>query len=340
MRAGRNRPCPAIESVFVRRILALLLPFLLLVTACSQGSSDPAASDSAPSASVSVPPSNPELLKSVKVEEQGAGKAPTVTFDKPLTLDEVAIRRVTEGTGAEVTANQTATIRIQRFNAETGDSIVENFTAATGESVAFNDQLKQYNPLVYNAFVGAKVGAFIAYGIPAQPAVPASASSAAQDAQPAAVEIYQIESAKDEVKPLAGPEGDTVSPPAGLPTVKDDAKGTPVITIGDAKAPTELISQNLIEGKGPVLKSSDTIIANYVGVNFVGGDIFDSSFERGEPATFPLTGVIKGWTQGLTGKTVGSRVLLVIPKDLAYGDAGQGKAKGDLVFVVDILGVQ
>ena len=61
---------------------------------------------------------------------------------------------------------------------------------------------------------------------------------------------------------------------------------------------------------------------------------------RREKATFPLTGVIKGWTQGLTGKTVGSRVLLVIPKDLAYGDKGQGDAKGDLVFVVDILGVK
>ena len=53
-----------------------------------------------------------------------------------------------------------------------------------------------------------------------------------------------------------------------------------------------------------------------------------------------LDKVIKGWTQGLTGKTVGSRVLLVIPKDLAYGDAGQGDAKGDLVFVVDILGTK
>ncbi len=324
----------------MRRILALFLPFLLLLTACSQGSADPAATDSAPAASVSAPPSHSELLDSVKVTGEGAGKAPKITFDKPLALKDMAIRRVTEGDGAEVTANQTATIRIQRLNAETGDSIVENFTAPAGEAVAFNDQLKQSNPLVYNAFVGSKVGAFIAYGIPAQPAVPATANGAAQEALPAAVEIYQVESAKDEVKPLSKPEGDPVTPPAGLPTVKDDAKGTPVITIGDAKAPTELVSQNLIEGKGAAVKASDTIVANYVGVNFVGGEIFDSSFERGEPATFGLGQVIQGWTKGLTGKTVGSRVLLVIPKDLAYGDAGQGKAKGDLVFVVDILGIQ
>jgi len=100
------------------------------------------------------------------------------------------------------------------------------------------------------------------------------------------------------------------------------------------------VAQDLITGKGAVVKETDTIVANYVGVNFVGGEIFDSSFEAGKVATFPLNGVIQGWTKGLTGKTVGSRVLLVIPADMAYGEKGQGKAKGDLVFVVDILGVQ
>ncbi|MNI43494.1 FKBP-type peptidyl-prolyl cis-trans isomerase FkpA precursor [compost metagenome] len=77
-----------------------------------------------------------------------------------------------------------------------------------------------------------------------------------------------------------------------------------------------------------------------MGVNLSDGKKFDSSFDRGEPTSFPLSGVIKGWTQGLEGKTVGSRVLLVIPQDLAYGEAGQGEAKGHLVFVVDILGVK
>lgn len=319
----------------MRRILALLLPFLLLLTACSQGSAEPGASGPAPGASVSAPPSHSELLASVKVEGKGAGKAPAVTFDKPLTLKDMAIRRVTDGTGAELKPNQMATIRIARFNAESGAQEIENFTAKSGELVPFNDGLKQNNPLVYNAFVGAKVGAIIAFGVPAQPAVPASATAAEQKATPAAVEIYQIES-----QPLSKPEGKTVTPPAGLPTVKDNDKGVPVITVGDAKAPAKLISQDLITGTGATVAATDKIVANYVGVNFVGGEVFDSSFDRGAPTSFGLDQVIKGWTQGLTGKTVGSRVLLVVPKDLAYGDTGQGKAKGDLVFVVDILGVQ
>lgn len=323
----------------MRRLLALLLPLLLLVTACSSGSSDPAASD-APGSSVSVPPANAEALASVKVDDQGKGKAPKVTFDKPLAMKDVAIRRVTDGTGAELKAGQKATIRIARVDATSGAQDVENFTAEAGEMVVFNDELKQNNPLVYNAFVGAKIGGVIAYGVPATPAVAATESAPAQEAVPATIEIYKVESAVDVPKPLTKPEGETVTPPAGLPTVKENDKGIPEISVGDAKAPTELVSQDLITGKGTALKATDTIVANYVGVNFDGGKVFDSSFERGTPATFGLAQVIKGWTQGLTGKTVGSRVLLVIPKDLAYGDGGQGDAKGDLVFVVDILGVQ
>ena len=70
------------------------------------------------------------------------------------------------------------------------------------------------------------------------------------------------------------------------------------------------------------------------------GQVFDSSWQRGEPATFPLDGVIQGWSQGLVGMQPGGRRLLVIPAELAYGDAGAGAdiAPGEtLVFVVDLI---
>ncbi|MEO6530898.1 MAG: FKBP-type peptidyl-prolyl cis-trans isomerase [Specibacter sp.] len=324
----------------MRRLLALLLPLLLLATACSPGSSDPAAP--APSASVSIPPSNAEVLASVKVQDLGKGKAPKVTFDTPLAIKAESMRLVTPGDGAQIRDGQIIAFQQVMLNAADGKTIGESFTKEQSNKITLDENFKTQFALVHSTFASAKVGAFIAYGTPAVPAVAATAQAAAQPEQPAAMSVFKVISATDApavVKPLSKPEGDTVTPPAGLPTVKDNDKGTPVITVGSAKAPTELVSQNLITGKGAALKSSDTIVANYVGVNFVGGEIFDSSFDRGEPATFPLKGVIEGWTKGLTGKTVGSRVLLVIPKAQAYGDAGQGKAKGDLVFVVDILGV-
>ena len=114
----------------------------------------------------------------------------------------------------------------------------------------------------------------------------------------------------------------------------------PEIEFPEGDVPTELVITDLIEGDGTEAKAGDTVSTHYVGVALSSGKVFDSSFDRGEKTSFPLTGVIKGWTQGLTGKTVGSRVLLVIPQDLAYGAKGQGEAKGDLVFVVDILGVK
>ena len=289
---------------------------------------------------MSVPPANAEALASVKVQDQGKGEAPKVSFDKPLTIAAESVKVITEGKGKAVKAGQAVTLQAIGFNAEDGTTNGDSYSDPAGERIVFDDAFKTSNPLVYSTFVGTNVGSYVAYAFPGTPAVEGSTAAPSQAAQPTILTIFQIESAADVAKPLAKPEGDAVTPPAGLPTVKDNDKGIPVVTIGDAKAPTELIAQDLITGKGPAVKAADTIVANYVGVNFEGGEVFDSSFDRGTPATFALKQVIEGWTKGLTGKTVGSRVLLVIPKAMAYGDGGQGKAKGDLVFVVDILGVQ
>jgi peptidylprolyl isomerase len=75
-------------------------------------------------------------------------------------------------------------------------------------------------------------------------------------------------------------------------------------------------------------------------VLYHGGQEFDSSWKRGEPATFSLSGVIPGWTQGIPGMRVGGRRELVIPASLAYGSKGQGTIppNAPLVFVIDLLG--
>lgn len=323
----------------MRRLLALLLPLLLLVTACSRGSSDPAASGDA---AISIPPANAEVLASVKVKDEGEGKAPTVTFDKPLAIEAESMALVSDGTGEQIREGQIVEFREIALNAESGETLGENFTKEAGGKIVLDETFKQQFPLVFTTFTAAKVGSYIAYGMPGSEAAAATTQAPAEEATPASMSVFQVKSAKDAppvVEPLAKPEGDPVTPPAGLPTVAEDGQGTPAITIGDAKAPTELVAQDLITGKGDVVAAEDSIVANYVGVNFASGEIFDSSFERGEPATFSLQEVIKGWTQGLAGKTVGSRVLLVIPQALAYGDQGSGDTKGDLVFVVDILGI-
>ncbi|MEO3933295.1 FKBP-type peptidyl-prolyl cis-trans isomerase [Micrococcaceae bacterium Sec7.4] len=312
----------------MRRLLAILLPGLLLLTACGGG--EPAAPEP-----TSQSAGETAKLDSLKLTENGDKKAPGVEFTKPLEVKEPTVKVVTEGSGDRVKANQIASISIVALNGKDGSTLEDTFPKDP-EELELNDELKTSSAVIYNAFVGAKIGSHLAL------AVPGAAAAEGAEAQPTQLLVVKVLSAKDAPKVLDKPEGETVTPPAGLPAVKDNDKGIPEISVDGVAAPTALVAQDLIKGTGPVVKETDTLTVNYVGVALAGGKVFDSSFDRGQKATFPLTGVIKGWTQGLAGKTVGSRVLLVIPKDLAYPDAtaASGQPEGDLVFVVDILGVK
>ncbi|MET3173401.1 UNVERIFIED_ORG: peptidylprolyl isomerase [Arthrobacter sp. UYCu721] len=310
----------------MRRLLAILIPGLLLLTAC--GGSPAAPEPTSQSAGDTA------KFDSLKLTDSGDKKAPGVEFSKPLEVTEPTIKVVTEGDGDRVKDNQIANISILALSGADGSTLEDTFPGEP-EALELNEELKTQSPVIYSAFVGSKIGSSLALAIPGQAATAEGAA-----AQPTQLLLIKVLSTKDVEQPLEKPEGETVTPPAGLPTVKDNDQGVPEISVDGIAAPTALVSQDLIKGKGAEVKETDTLTVNYVGVNLAGGTKFDSSFDRGEPASFPLTGVIPGWTQGLAGKTVGSRVLLVVPKDLAYGDAGQGEAKGDLVFVVDILGVK
>lgn len=102
---------------------------------------------------------------------------------------------------------------------------------------------------------------------------------------------------------------------------------------------TELKVEVLKEGDGEALDAESTLTANYFGWTY-DGKIFDSTNKDGTvtPIDFSLAGVIKGWTEGLTGQKVGSVVKLLIPADKAYGsvDMGDGRPFGPLAFIVEI----
>ena len=130
---------------------------------------------------------------------------------------------------------------------------------------------------------------------------------------------------------------------AADPTVSGGYGDVPKVTMPGGTAPTALRVKTLQTGKGDAVRSGDLLVVNYAGLLWKTGKSFDSSFDRGQPASFAIGvgQVIPGWDKGLVGQTVGSRVLLVIPPADGYGSAGQPQAgiKGDdtLVFAVDIL---
>lgn len=122
-----------------------------------------------------------------------------------------------------------------------------------------------------------------------------------------------------------------------------DATTKPVVEVPEGAPPAKLTENELVEGDGAVAKAGDEVTVEYVGVGYESGEEFDASWGR-EPFTFQLGAgmVIPGWDQGVAGMKVGGRRELVIPPDLAYGEAGAPPSIGPnetLIFVVDLLSV-
>src|SRR5580700_4824325 len=111
---------------------------------------------------------------------------------------------------------------------------------------------------------------------------------------------------------------------------------------GVVTLPSGLQYKILKEGTGPKPTATDTVVCNYKGT-LLDNTEFDSSYKRGQPATFPVSGVIKGWTEALQLMPVGSKWQLFVPADLAYGERGSGPDIGPnatLIFEVELLSIQ
>jgi FKBP-type peptidyl-prolyl cis-trans isomerase FklB len=103
----------------------------------------------------------------------------------------------------------------------------------------------------------------------------------------------------------------------------------------------ELQYKVVTEGKGKMPATSDTVSTHYRGT-LIDGTEFDNSYKRGEPAKFPVTGVIKGWTEALLMMPVGSKWQLFIPSELAYGERGRPSIPGNstLLFDIELIGIE
>jgi peptidylprolyl isomerase len=129
---------------------------------------------------------------------------------------------------------------------------------------------------------------------------------------------------------------------AGLPCVAVSEPlpaGAPDVPVKVGPPPAALVSEDLKVGDGADVTVANTLSVNYIGVSCSTGKIFDSSYSRGQPASFPLANVIQGWQQGLPGMKVGGQRLLGIPPAMAYGsNPPPGIAPDEtLWFVVDVL---
>ncbi|MFP3714347.1 FKBP-type peptidyl-prolyl cis-trans isomerase [Puerhibacterium sp. TATVAM-FAB25] len=310
---------------------AVVLGAALVLSGC--GSDDGASPSASPSASASASeapaPTAEDVAAVESVEVSGdAGKAPTVEFTAPLTVSTGTVHVVSDGDGAEFEDGQSLTIHSVVYSGADASQLGDTYADDSAESVLLDQNV--IIPQLYEALSGKHVGARFVFANPAQ------------DASGNAVTYVTVGEVTDARTVPTRAEGEAVTPAEGLPTVTLDDSGKPSIEIPEGyEAPDELVVQPLIKGSGPEVAADQTVTVQYSGW-LLDGTQFDSSWERGAPTSFPLNGVIKGWTDGLAGQTVGSQVLLVVPADQAYGDQASGAipANSPLIFVVDILDAQ
>jgi peptidylprolyl isomerase len=140
--------------------------------------------------------------------------------------------------------------------------------------------------------------------------------------------------------------GAAASSAAGKPCVARSQplpEGAPEVDVEVGPPPTALVTKDVVVGTGAAVPAGATVTVNYIGVSCSTGVIFDSSYKTNPPtpATFSLSGVIPGWSQGIPGMNVGGKRLLGIPPDMAYGNDGSPNGtfapQETLWFVVEMI---
>jgi peptidylprolyl isomerase len=296
--------------------ILLLLPLLLL--AGLTGCGDDSASGSAALDSVTI--------------EGSVGEAPKVTWNEKFEADSVDSTVLEKGDGAEVGDDDTVDAHIWIGNGFSEKQAFSTYDSGQPQQLDLGGQL---SPVFKDAVSGQTIGSRIAITAPADKVFGPSGNPDMQIANKDPLLIVI-----DLMEPPATPKPKDVAP-SKLPQVVEK-KGEPVALdfkgLPKPKADGDLLRSVVKEGNGETVTDDMTVTANYLGQVYGAKQPFDESYSK-QPVPFSLQGVVKGWTYGLSGVKVGSRVLLQIPPDLGYGAQEQAgiPANSTLYFVVDII---
>nr|WP_203615512.1 FKBP-type peptidyl-prolyl cis-trans isomerase [Streptomyces sp. SID13726] len=315
------------------------------LAACGDDKSDSSkASDSAsPSASASASQAPPPKIVDGPLPAITAGakfdEKPTVAKGSGDPSDQLAVKTLIAGNGTTVVE---------------GDYVKANYLGQIWATAkVFDNSYDRKTPLLIQlaqntiidgwryALTGKKAGSRVQFSVPPTWGYGKEGNSQAgikgTDTLVFVVDLQETFNGKSSAKGKAVAQDDAALPKVGTNT---DGKA-PSIEIPKKDAPTKLVAEYVLEGDGDEVAADSTLLVQYKGVVWDTGKEFDSTYSRKQLASFSLQQVVKGWAQGLTGKKVGSRVLISIPPKLGYGDnppAGSGIEKDStLVFTVDIL---
>ena len=327
---------------------------LIGLTACGGPSASPSATPGGtPSVAPSVPatptptptpaPSRTPIpvkntIDGIKVTGSEFGKLPKVEVPAPFAIDQTRVKVLIEGKGPVVTADANLQVYYNGVNGSTGKTFQEIFSA---------DGITGGNPMVMSlsgvvkgfqtGLTGQREGSRVLVAMPGSDGYDANGGSPDAGIMVGDTLVFVIDIVQAQ---RTGPDtmGTTVTPPATLPVVTAAASGAPTVKIPSGPAPTTMTAQTLIEGVGPKITADAILLSHYVGYSWATGQVIDSVYDQVDQGN--LTSAIPGWQSGLVGKTVGSRVLLVLPPNDGFpqGSNNPPVSPGDtVVYVVDVL---
>jgi peptidylprolyl isomerase len=312
-----------------RLTAAVVAPLLFLTAGCFGG--DAATETKKPS---------PGDITDVSVKG-GFGEQPAIEFKAPMSFDTTQNKILVDGpgTGDTVLPMSTVTIDYSAVNASDGDTFSTSWSA-DGDATSSTFEVSQVFPGFSSGLQGATAGDRVLMTVPSSEAFDPTGNT--QQTVRKGDSIIMVVDVKrvDNPRVLSADE---------LPTLKLDKDGTPTTFAATSKTPPSvgLLSQETLKtGTGREVKPTDTITVRYLGQLWPDGQTFDETYTAKKPFEIELSRTIQGWQQGLVGKTVGSRVVLAIPSNLAYGEAGSSQGavpippNSDLVFAIDILGAK
>lgn len=316
--------------------VALLAVLVLALTACgsSKSSKDTSSDKSSvsPSASASASTdangctsySSGSTSEGVKVSGD-FGKTQTATFKTPLAATTIQRTLVTKGTGEVTKAGETVDTLVSVYLGKDGKALGSQPVSLTvGDASMIKAFLAGVDCVPVGSRVVVTAPAKDMYG-------PQGNTQLGISADDTLVIVTDVIGQKKQVVPQAWK--------TGVPKVTFDAKGKPTVELPKAKPPKQLLLKVLKPGSGDVVKAGDTVTLDYQGTSWNTGKIFDQSYGK-QPASFATNQVVEGFGAALVGQKVGTRLIVSIPPQYAYGtdkaNDQSGLAGQTLVFVIDI----
>jgi FKBP-type peptidyl-prolyl cis-trans isomerase len=324
-------------------LLAAVPAGLVTLAGCGDGDAKSSRASASPSPSPSSPPPPRIVDGPLPAITAGTkfGEKPTVAKGPGEPSKDLAVRTVIAGNGRPVAEN---------------DFIKANYLGQIWSSGKVFDNSYDRSPLVLQlaqgsiidgwryALTGKKIGSRVEIAVPPTwgygPSGNEQAGIKGTDTLVFVIDLLDSYNTKSSAKGKVVPQTD----PA-LPKVATNTDGNqPKVTLPKSDPPKKLVSNYVIEGDGDEVTRKQAVLCQFQGLEWQGGRTFQKTYGSGRLSQFSveqMEQVVKGLAQGITGKKVGSRVLIVVPPDLGYGDnppSGSGIKKGaTLVFTVDIL---